>query len=107
DNPTDADLTRAHFALHAPDIALEVVHCAEEFLTQARNRRHAVFLIDQRLPDMDGLDVLKILMQEGNPIPVVLVTGSGDGELATQALRLGADDYIPKRAGYLDTLPGQ
>ncbi|HVU25629.1 MAG TPA: response regulator [Opitutus sp.] len=105
DNPVDADLIRSHFARSAPEFGLEIVHRADEFLPRARTRRHAAFLIDQRLPDMDGLEVLKILAQEDIDTPVVLVTSAGDGELASQALRLGADDYVPKRAGYLDALP--
>jgi len=105
DNPVDADLTRSHFARAAPDFTLDIVHRAEAFLTLARARRHAVLLLDQRLPDMDGLEVLKLLAQEGIDTPLVLVTGVGDSELASQALRLGADDYVPKRLGYLDALP--
>jgi PAS domain S-box-containing protein len=106
DNPVDADLTRAHFSRNATDFEFEIIHRAEDFLPLARARRHAVLLLDQRLPDMDGLDVLKVLAQEGIDTPIVLVTGVGDGELAAQALRLGADDYVPKRSGYLQALPG-
>ncbi|HWA87661.1 MAG TPA: response regulator [Opitutus sp.] len=105
DNPVDADLIRSHFARTAPDFGLEIVHRAEEFLPLARTRRHAALLLDQHLPDMDGLEVLKILAQEGIDTPVILFTAASDGELASQALRLGADDYVPKRAGYLETLP--
>ena len=107
DSPLDADLTRSHFERHAPDIGLEIVHRAAEFLPLARTRRHSLLLLDQRLPDMDGLDVLKILSEEGFNTPVVVVTGMGESELASKALRLGADDYVPKRSGYLYSLPNQ
>jgi PAS domain S-box-containing protein len=107
DNPMDADLTRAHFARVAPEITLEVVHGGGEFLPRARARQHDVLLLDQRLPDMDGLEILQQLVQEQLPTPIVLVTGIGDSELAAQALRMGASDYVPKRAGYLDHLPAQ
>lgn len=105
DNTADAEMTRAHFQQHAPDFVLEIVHRADAFLPLARTRRHVALLVDQQLPDMDGLEVLKTLAQEGVDIPTVLVTGAGDGELASLALRLGAADYVPKRAGYLDALP--
>lgn len=105
DNPADADLTRAHLARNAPDFALEIVHEAGEFLNRARRGEHGVLLLDQRLPDMDGIEVLRALMREEGHAPVVLITGAGDGELATLALRLGAEDYVPKRSGYLDRLP--
>ena len=105
DNALDADLTRAHFERHAPDFAVQIVHRAEAFLALARTGSYAALLLDQRLPDMDGLEVLRILAQEKIDTPLILVTGVGDGELASQALRLGADDYLPKRTGYLATLP--
>jgi DNA-binding response OmpR family regulator len=105
DNPIDADLTRSYFARHARDFGLQIVHRAEEFLSLARTGNYTALLLDQRLPDMDGLEVLRILAQENITTPLVLVTGVGDSELASQALRLGADDYVPKRAGYLETLP--
>ncbi|MEO7598371.1 MAG: response regulator [Opitutus sp.] len=105
DNPIDADLTRAYFERNAPDFAIQIVHRAEKFLALARTGNYTALLLDQRLPDMDGLEVIKVLAQENIATPLVLVTGVGDGELASQALRLGADDYLPKRAGYLETLP--
>ena len=105
DNPVDADLTRSFFAQHAPDFALQIVHRGEEFLSLARTGNYTALLLDQRLPDMEGLEVLKRLAQENIVTPLVLVTGVGDSELASQALRLGADDYLPKRSGYLRTLP--
>ena len=105
DNPIDADLTRSYFERHAPDFAIQIVHRAEAFLALARTGNYTALLLDQRLPDMDGLEVLRILAQEKIDTPLVLVTGVGDGELASQALRLGADDYLPKRSGYLTMLP--
>ncbi len=107
DNPADADLTRAHFARCAPDFTLEIVHSAADFLVRARQRQHRLLLLDQLLPDLDGVEVLRTLIQDGVDTPVVLITGVGDGELATQALRLGAHDYVPKRPGYLETLPAK
>lgn len=107
DNPLDADLTRSHFARVAPDFQLEIVTNGADFLRLARLRQHALLLVDHRLPDLEGLGVLMQLAEEGIETPTVLVTGSGDGELAAQALRLGADDYVPKRTGYLEILPAR
>ena len=47
---------------------------------------------------MDGVDVLKELCARGMAVPVVMVTGIGDKELAVQVLQLGAVDYVPKTA---------
>lgn len=105
DNPLDADLARSHFAEAAPEFTLEIVHRADEFVALARDRRHAALLLDQRLPDMDAFEVLKLLALEGIDTPLVLMTGVNDGEKVARALKLGADDYVLKRAGYLRRLP--
>lgn len=106
-NPVDADLTRSHFEAHAPEFGIEIVTTAADFLSAAHKRRHAALIIAQKLPDMDGLNVLKLLVLEAIDTPVILITEWGDGDLASQALRLGADDYVPKRQGYLNALPKQ
>ncbi len=53
-------------------------------------------LLDHELPDMAGLDLLQALNREGITTPVLMVTGKGDEQLATQVLRAGALDYIVK-----------
>jgi PAS domain S-box-containing protein len=60
---------------------------------------HSTFdlvLLDQRLPDMSGLDLLTTLTREGVAAPVLMVTGYGDEQLATRVLRAGALDYVVK-----------
>lgn len=56
-------------------------------------------LLDYRLPDMHGLDILKDLSKEHGslPVPVVMLTGFGDEATAVKALQLGAQGYLPKR----------
>jgi PAS domain S-box-containing protein len=53
-------------------------------------------LLDQRLPDLSGLELLTTLGREGISVPVLMVTGYGDEQLATRVLRAGALDYIVK-----------
>jgi PAS domain S-box-containing protein len=64
-------------------------------------------LLDQVLPDMTGLELLKALAREGITVPVLLVTGHGSTELAAEALRAGALDYVAKDGGlgFLSDLP--
>ena len=56
-------------------------------------------LLDYRLPDMHGLDILKELSEEDGslPVPVVMLTGFGDEAIAVKALHLGAQEYLPKK----------
>ncbi len=105
DNPQDADLTRSHFAEFAPHLELHIAGTGKECLARLQAGAHDVLLLDFRLPDMEGLEVLKTLVAREIRIPTIMVTGLGNEELVVKALRLGASDYVAKQAGYLDTLP--
>src|SRR5437868_3482647 len=105
DNPADADLTKVHFALNAPEIELELVDTRRKCLSRLEDRKYDVLLLDHHLPDMDGIDVLKELSGKHVLLPVVMVTGAGDESLVVQVLRLGAHDYIAKHGDYLENLP--
>jgi PAS domain S-box-containing protein len=53
-------------------------------------------LTDMRIPGMDGLEILKRVKQRDPLTQVILMTAFSDKDLAIQALRLGADDYLEK-----------
>lgn len=55
-----------------------------------------LILSDLRLPDKDGIDLLKWLGKEGRNIPLIIMTGYADIQSAVQAIKLGACDYIAK-----------
>lgn len=63
-------------------------------------------LLDVQLPDGSGLDVLRRLRERSSRPAVVIVTGHGAEQIAVEALRLGADDYVSKATGFIDLLPG-
>ncbi len=106
-NLHDVDLTLRHMARYAPYIQLEVVHSAHELYQQRPFRgRFDLLLLDYQLPGTNGLEVLSELTQEeGFDLPVVIVTGRGDEEVAAQAVHLGAANYVPKSRDYLHRLP--
>lgn len=68
----------------------------QEGLWQIRTHNPDLILLDLRLPDMTGIDLLHILSAEGYDIPVILITAYGSELIAAQALRLGVHDYIIK-----------
>jgi PAS domain S-box-containing protein len=105
DNLADADLTKVHFEQNAPEFTFEVVDSGERCLARLDEGKYDVLLLDNHLPDMDGIDVLKELAVKEATLPVVLVTAVGDEALVVQALRLGAWDYVPKQGHYLKNLP--
>jgi response regulator RpfG family c-di-GMP phosphodiesterase len=110
-NPADVDQTRRHLARHAANIQLEVVASGQELLDRLHNQpqpsRYNVLLLDYSLGAVHLLDVVKQISNEGKTdLPVVLVTGQGNEEVALQALKLGASDYVVKSPGYLYRLAG-
>src|SRR4051794_40688541 len=64
-------------------------------------------LLDQVLPDMAGVDLLGALARENITVPILMVTGQGDQDLAARVLKAGALDYIVKdlALGFLAELP--
>ena len=56
----------------------------------------ALVLLDLRLPDASGLDILKTLLDKQPEVPVVMVTAHGGMESAVEAMKLGAYDYLEK-----------
>ncbi|MEC9346873.1 MAG: sigma-54 dependent transcriptional regulator [Pseudomonadota bacterium] len=65
-------------------------------LTELANTRYAAVLLDLRLPDMDGMDILKRLKEQEAPPPVIVITAHGSINLAVEAMRLGAFDFLVK-----------
>jgi PAS domain S-box-containing protein len=64
-----------------------------------------IILMDYRLPDGNGVDFLKSYFQLGYEIPVIMVTGEGDEQIAVKTIQLGALDYVVKRGTFYLTLP--
>jgi two-component system, NtrC family, nitrogen regulation response regulator NtrX len=53
-------------------------------------------ILDLEMPGMDGFGVLRALDQQGNEVPVIVYTGTGDYDRCIQAIRLGADGFVDK-----------
>ncbi len=106
DNPVDADLTRRLLARLAPDIGLESAPslAAARKCLQAPGR-YDLALVDLKLSDGSGLELLVDIRERRLPLAVVMLTGSGDQEAAIAALQAGADDYLGKSHAALERLP--
>ena len=109
-NLADVDLAKRHFEKHAPHISLNPVYRVSEFYQLLEDQDaisgYNVILLDYRLPQENALELLKtIRSSESNRIPVILITGKGDEEIAVKSLKLGAFDYVTKNQGYLFKLP--
>ena len=68
---------------------------AVRMLTQSD---YDLMLLDVRLPDGTGLDVLKFMKEAGKSMPVIMLTGTTGLDIAVESVRLGARDYVTKPA---------
>ncbi len=56
----------------------------------------SLLIVDYELPDMTGLDILKLVNQNGQPIPAIMITAHGSEQVVVDAFRYGAQDYLTK-----------
>lgn len=69
---------------------------AEEALTSVSHGWHGILVTDIRMPGMDGMALLRAAIAIDPDLPVLLLTGHGDVNLAVDAMRDGAYDFIEK-----------
>jgi two-component system, chemotaxis family, CheB/CheR fusion protein len=69
---------------------------SESFLEAYRPRRAACLLIDASLPGMSGLELLQHLRDAGDRLPAIMITGKSDVQMAVDAMKAGASDFIEK-----------
>ena len=77
----------------------------EECIHKLSKETFDAIIIDYSLSDMNGLEVLKCLNCKENNYSVIMVTAFGDENVAVEAMKIGACDYIAKEEGYLKRLP--
>ena len=68
----------------------------EDGLNKARSENPDLILLDVMLPKMIGFDVCRTLRQEGNNVPVIILTAREEEADKVLGLEIGADDYITK-----------
>ncbi|MEO1376162.1 MAG: hybrid sensor histidine kinase/response regulator, partial [Cyanobacteria bacterium J06635_10] len=73
----------------------EATNYDEAIIDLENNQFDCVFL-DYRLTGKDGLAVVKEVRDSGNKIPLVVLTGQGDEQIAVEVMKAGASDYINK-----------
>jgi two-component system response regulator FixJ len=84
------------FLLSASSFSVRSYASAIEFLNDLPSANAGCVITDLRMPDIDGLELLRRLAGLPMTMPVIVVTGHGDVPLALEALRAGAVDFIEK-----------
>jgi two-component system, LuxR family, response regulator FixJ len=84
------------FMLEARDREARPFASGRDFLAALPQLPPGAVLLDVRMPDLGGFDVLRALKAEGVTWPVIMMTGHGDAGYAAAALREGAIDLLQK-----------
>lgn len=69
---------------------------SEDVVARLRRDDYAVVVTDIRMPGDDGMTLLKKILAVDSAYPVILITGHGDVQVAVEAMRAGAYDFIEK-----------
>jgi two-component sensor histidine kinase len=103
DSALDAELVTEALAVADLPVSIERVVSAADFTQAIQDYRWDLILADYRLPAFDGLSALEIARDLSPGSPFVFVSGALGEEIAVEALKRGATDYVLKER--LDRLP--
>jgi len=94
-------------SLQRKGFIVETAANGEEGIAMVGAASYDILLVDYNMPFLGGIDVLRTLASKGTFPPTIMVTGEGSEEVAVDALKLGAADYVVKdvEMKYLDLLP--
>jgi two-component system response regulator FixJ len=93
DEPTRDSL---HFLLVSSGLNATAHESATAFLDALGGLSPSCVVTDVKMPDVNGIDVLKAIKTRRPETPVIVITGHGDIALAVEAMKLGASDFLEK-----------
>jgi two-component system response regulator RegA len=91
-------LTRLARAMETRGFVVETAESVEEAVAKARSHPPAYAVVDMRLGDGNGLDVVAAIREKRDDARTVILTGYGNIATAVTAVKLGAIDYLSKPA---------
>ena len=99
DNPVDRMFV-SHSLLDIADFNCELVHCVSlaQAIQYLSTSTFDVILLDLSLPDSEGIETCQRIVSTVRGTPIVIMTGTDDRALASEAMRRGAQDYLVKGA---------
>jgi PAS domain S-box-containing protein len=81
------------------------VFTGSEALAAIEKMGDVLMLLDYKLPDMTGEELLRRLSEKGKRIPFIVMTGFDETKIAVEMMKLGAFDYIVKAPSFCDAVP--
>lgn len=88
-----------------PDFTVNVFDTGRKFMSTMTSGTYDLICLDFHLPDTNGLDLLSLIRAEEKDIPVIIITGAGSEQIAVEAMKSGATDYITKTGDYFQSIP--
>ena len=98
DTESDHELTVECLERSGGRYTFHHAYSAAEGLRIYNERPIDCILLDYRMPGDDGFNVLSQLTSRDKAAPVIMMTGDGNEQVAVDAMKLGSQDYIPKRS---------
>jgi two-component system, LuxR family, response regulator FixJ len=92
----DAVRESLEFLLRTAKIDVRTYDSATAFLNATSSGNIGCIVTDVRMPGMSGVDLLRELKSRGSTMPVIVITGHGDIQLAVEAMKVGAVDFLEK-----------
>ena len=96
DDPALLEALRDTVHFQLPKTEVHALGSLKPALERLKTQRFSAIISDMRMPDMTGLELLRQAQQVQPDAPFLLITGRGDRELADEAFRAGAFDFIQK-----------
>ncbi len=99
DNPGDARLIKEMLIENQeshPSFSLEIVGKLGEAILKLDQEKFDMALVDLSLPDSHGLEIIQKLRDHSGDLPIIVLTGLDDNEVAVQAVKKGAGDFLVK-----------
>jgi two-component system response regulator FixJ len=97
----DAGIRKSsQLAMEAGGLVAETYASGEEFLDDYQPAWFGCVLLDLRMPDMSGIQVIEKLQAWNVSMPIIVLTGHGDVPVAVDAMKLGVFDFLEKPADY-------
>jgi len=81
------------------------VACGSDAIDWLGRNRTDLLLLDYKLPDMTGDEVIEALEKKKKAVPFIVITGCGDEQVAVNVMKAGARDYLIKDRGLMELLP--
>src|SRR5437667_4894634 len=75
---------------------VELFKSASEFLSRSAHAGPSCVIVDVRMPELNGIDFQKALIDRGREEQLVFITGHGDIPMCAKAMKAGAVDFLPK-----------